>query len=290
MHRFSLKHLFCVKCHFGLEIKILEEVEQVEEGFLVCAKCGLKYPIIDGVPILWNDFAAYLSNRPRLGGQLLFLAKNAEIKAFIKSSLTKIRRQPNDLSTIEKRWCDIYLANQKGKFYSAVQKLIEPDSGVALEHGCSIGRMTRYLANNYDYAFGIDKSYYAISVAKKLGGKNLDFFVADSLEHPFGGTKFDYILALNLLELVEPKSLIKLFARQLKKGASLLISDPYDYERGAKSVKEPLYADSLRCELVRRGFSIHHKTKNPSFVPWRLKLHERASLHYKSDLVKAKKI
>ncbi|MEM2786565.1 MAG: methyltransferase domain-containing protein [Candidatus Nitrosotenuis sp.] len=289
MHKFSLKHLFCVRCHGRLEAKILGESEQIEEGFLVCAKCGLKYPIIDGIPILWNDFSAYLSNRPRLGGQLLVLAKNVEIRSFIKNALSKIHRAPSDLSIIEKRWCNIYLANQKAQFYSAVRKLIGSNSGVALEHGCSIGHMTRHLAKNYDYAFGIDKSYYAISEAKKFDVKNLDFFVADSLEQPFGRTKFEFVLALNLFELVEPKSLIKLFARQLKKGGTLFLSDPYDFERGDKSVKEPLYADSLRHELGKCGFSIHPKTKKPSFAPWRLKLHERASLHYKADLAIAKK-
>ncbi|MEM4253159.1 MAG: Trm112 family protein, partial [Candidatus Nitrosotenuis sp.] len=83
--------------------KILEESAQIEEGFLVCAKCGLKYPIIDGIPILWNDFSAYLSNRPRLGGQLLILTKNADLRSFIKNALSKIHRVPSDLSTIEKR-------------------------------------------------------------------------------------------------------------------------------------------------------------------------------------------
>lgn len=289
MHKFSLKYLFCIKCHGELEAKILGESEQIEEGFLVCTECGLKCPIIDGIPILWNDFATYLSSRPRLGGQFFALAKNAELRTFIKNALSKIRRTPSDLSIIEKRWCNIYLANQKAQFYSAVQKLIGSNSGIALEHGCSVGHITRHLAKNHECAFGIDKSYYAISEAKKFDVKNLDFFVANSLEQPFGRKKFEFVLALNLFELVEPKSLIKLFARQLKKGGALLLSDPYDFERGDKSVKEPLYADSLREELRKCGFSIHPKTRKPSFAPWHLKLHERASLHYKVDLVIAKK-
>jgi SAM-dependent methyltransferase len=265
-------------------------VDQIEEGFLLCGNCGLKYPIIYGIPIIWNDFANYLANRPRLGGHLLLSAKNAELKAFIKHTLSKIRKATSDVSLIEKRWCGIYLANQKAKFYSTVRKLIGTNSGVAVEHGCSIGNMTRHLATNYDYAFGIDKSYYAIAEAKKLDKKNLDFFVADSLEHPFGKSRFDFVLALNLFELVEPRPLVKLFARQLRKDGILLLSDPYDFERGNKSVKEPLYADSLRAELKKHGMSIQPKTERPSFVPWRLRLHDRAILHYATDLVIAKKI
>jgi hypothetical protein len=135
----------------------------------------------------------------------------------------------------------------------------------------------------------MDKSFYAITEAKKTKLRNLDFFVADSLEHPFGRIKFDLVLALNLFELIEPKPLLKLLASQVQKDGALVLSDPYDFERGAKSVREPIYEESLRKELGKHCFRLSRETRKPSFVPWNLKLNDRASLNYLVDLIFATK-
>jgi hypothetical protein len=104
----------------------------------------------------------------------------------------------------------------------------------------------------------------------------------------FGNTKFDIILALNVLELVEPNDLLKHVSRQIRKG-SFVISDPYDYDRGKNSVKSPLDAMSLRKNLDDLGFSISNKTRIPLFLPWTLILNSRCTLSYKVDFVVATK-
>lgn len=289
MHYSSLEYLRCVSCNSKINLDSYIQDGQIREGILSCVECGLKYPIIDGVPILWNDFVAYLSNRPRLGGELLLMTKSAQLKSFIKSTLAKSKKTLTDLSIVEKRWATIYQSNQRSKFYFTAKKLLKASAGLSLEHGCSIGTMTAHLAKNSRQAFGIDKSFYAIRQAKKSHRENLDFFVADSLEHPFGKTKFDLVLGLNLFELIEPKKLVNLLAGQVKKNGTLVLSDPYDYERGVHSVKEPLYEDSLRKEIVKLGFVISAKTKKPGHIKWNLFLHKRAVLQYLVDLVVAKK-
>lgn len=285
----SLEYLRCTSCNSKLNLESYIQDGQIREGILSCVECGLKYPIIDSVPILWNDFAAYLSNRPRLGGELFLMAKSPQLKSFVKSTLAKSKKNQTDLSIIEKRWAAIYKSNQRSKFYTIAKKLLKADVGLSLEHGCSIGTMAAHLAKNSRHTFGIDKSFYAIRQAKKSHQENLDFFVADSLEHPFGKTKFDLVLGLNLFELIEPKKLVKLLAGQVKKNGTLMLSDPYDYERGTHSVKEPLYEDSLREEIVKLGFTISAKTKKPSHIKWNLFLHKRAVLQYLVDIVVAKK-
>ncbi len=290
LYEFSLDYLFCVKCHSELELETLVESGQISEGFLRCAKCGLGFPIIYGIPILWNDFTGYLSNRPSLGGDLFLGAKTDKMKSFIKKTLGMIHKNPNDVAVIEKRWSDIYKTNRNSKFYSKIKKTLnKARTNLALEHGCSIGHITQHLADNNDFAFGIDKSFYAVIDAKKAKQKNLDFFVADSLEQPFGKTKFGVILALNIFELIEPKPLLKLLAEQIDGNGVLIFSDPYDYERGQRSVKEPIHAYSLRKELGRLGFALSKETREPSFIPWNLELNDRASLNYLVDLVFATK-
>ncbi|MGQ0605794.1 MAG: methyltransferase domain-containing protein [Candidatus Nitrosotenuis sp.] len=289
MQQSSLKYLRCVRCSSKLHLESYKENEQIDEGILSCVRCELVFPIIGGVPILWNNFANYLSNRQKLGGELFIAAKTTHMKSFVKAALAKASKNQNDLSIIEKRWTRIYNANQKSKFYTVIKKMLDFDTNLALEHGCSIGVMTRHLAKKSKQAFGIDKSYYAIREARKSNQENLDFFVADSMEPPFGKTRFDLILGLNLFELIEPKKLVKLFSNQIRKNGVLVLSDPYDYERGTKSIKEPLYEDSLREELVEMNFVISNKTKKPSSIQWNLKLHQRANLQYLVDLVIATK-
>jgi len=279
-----------VRCGKKLSLEVLKKDTEITEGFLFCAYCDLYFPIIDKIPILWDDFKNYLSNRPRLGGMLYTKAVTPKLKLYIKDTLGSILKDLTDVSLVEKRWSLIYEKNKKSKFYDTIKKSLDkiPNSRTTLEHGCSIGIMTRHLAKSHD-VFGIDKSYPAIEIAKKYDSKNLDYFVADSLSHPFGNAKFDSVVGLNLFEIIEPKLFLKLLSRQVRSGGFLILSDPYDFERGEKSVKEPLHEESIRSELVRLGFSISKETKKPAFLPWNLKLHHRATLQYKVDLIIGKK-
>ena len=288
MHKSSLDYLQCVKCHSKLKLDSFIEDEQIVEGVLTCTKCGLVCPIIDSVAVLWNDFSNYLKNRPRLGGELLLATKSEQLKSIVKNALANPKPQ-NDASILEKNWAGIYQSNKNAEFYQTIKKSIENCTDIALEHGCSIGIMTEHLAQKSNRAFGIDKSFYAIRSAMNLGLQNADFFVADSMEHPFGKTQFDLVVGLNLFELVEPKKLLEMLAAQTKKTGMLILSDPYDYERGENSVKNPLYEDELRITLKNLGFSISDKTKNPSHITWNLVLHERANLQYLVDFIVATK-
>lgn len=250
----------------------------------------MSYPIIDTIPILWGDLAGYLSNRPRLGGEMLVSAKHPKMRSFIKNALSKTRKVTSDASIMEKHWAGIYQKNQRASFYGVIKKAIPRKMGLSLEHGCATGTVTKHLAKNSEWAFGIDKSWYGIREAKKANQKNLDYVVADSLEQPFGKTKFDLVMGLNLLELIEPKSLVRILAEQVQKNGTLILSDPYDFERGEKSIKEPLYENELRREITNLGLAILPKTKRPSFHKWTLTLNKRASLHYLVDLVVAKNV
>src|SRR3989304_6249346 len=121
---------------------------------------------------------------------------------------------------------------------------------------------------------------------KKNIHKNMDFFVANSLFPPFGKSKFELVLGLNVLELIEPLDFLKVVSSQVT--GILIISDPYDFERGKNSVKVRLDSKSLRNELKKLGFVFIQKTEKPSFLPWRLKVNERLSLHYRVDLIIAR--
>ena len=90
------------------------------------------------------------------------------------------------------------------------------------------------------------------------------------------------------MEIIEPKVLLKSISKQITKGI-FVISDPYDFDRGPGSVKNPVDESSLRTNLHDLGFKISNSTKKPSYIPWNLNLNPRATLNYKVDFIIAQK-
>ena len=286
----SLEFLKCVNCGSKLELDSFKQDKEVIEGILECPKCNGQYPIIEKIPILWNDFPLYLSSRKKLGGKLYQLIENSKLKKFCKSSLSNTIQTNEDRTSLEERWSQIYQNSKSSKFYSEIQKNLNSlqKSNLVLEYGCSIGIMTSFLAKSNKMVFGVDRSFSALRIAKKLFKNNLDYVVADFLSPIFGKFQFDLVLALNVLELVEPAEFLKHVSKQIDKGY-FVISDPYDFDRGIHSVKKPLDEKLLRMNLQNLDFKITPETKTSSHISWILKLNPRATLNYNVDLVIAKK-
>jgi hypothetical protein len=142
------------------------------------------------------------------------------------------------------------------------------------------------MARYHGIIFGIDKSFFALLEAKKHKTKNTDFFLADSLSVPFGAMKFDLVVALNVLELVEPLKLLKIIGAE--SGKFVILSDPYDYDRGKNSVKIRLDEKTLRSKIIQMGFTLIAGTARPSFISWELRVNTRLKLNYKTDLILAR--
>lgn len=286
---FTLEYLCCINCKSDLSIEPLIYSEEIQEGFLNCVKCDHSYPVISSVPFMLDNFSSYLSIRMVLGGQLMLMAKSQKMKSFVKNTLGKINRASEDTSNLERNWIGIYKRSMGSKFYAhvkdSIQKLHRCD--LVLEHGCSVGYMAREAAKQNSRVFGIDKSFYAILEAKKHQRKNSDFVVADSLNTPFGNKKFDLVIALNLLDIVEPSELLQIVSHQTRQ--FLVLSDPYDFERGKNSVKSKTSPGELRSYLRNAGFKLIQRTTNTSFIPWKLNMNSRLSLNYKVDLIVAQK-
>ena len=286
----SLEFLRCVRCCSKLELTVFKSEREILEGMMECKKCNSKYPIIEKIPILWDDFSNYLSSRKKLGGQIYGLIENLTLKQFCKTSLSNVKKIDDDRTDLEERWSNIYKNSKSSKFYSQIKKSLDfvKKSNLVLEYGCSIGIMTSFLAQSHEMVFGIDRSFTALRIAKKLHKNNLDYVAADFLSPIFGKSKFDLVLALNVLELVEPLKLLNHISKQITDG-HFIISDPYDFDRGINSVKNPLDEKSLRLKIEKLGFKIISKTKSPSHIPWQLKLNPRAKLDYDVDLIICKK-
>lgn len=270
-----------------MELESFESNDEIIEGLLSCVGCDGVYPIISSIPFLIEDLSLFFSIRAKLGGHLLLSVKNSRVKSLIRKSLQGIKKIGDDVTDLEKNWVTIYQKSRPSSFQIKVKHVIKqlPKSDFFLEHGCSIGAMSEVAAKYHGKVFGIDKSFFALLEAKKRKIKDADFFLADSLSRPFGTMKFDVVMALNVLELIEPVKLLKIIKLQTKR--FVILSDPYDYERGKSSVKVRLDEKSLRSKLQQIGFKVVGNTCKPSFISWKLEVNPRLELHYKVDLILA---
>jgi len=306
------EELICVTngCNSNLDIECIKsEHDDCIEGFLHCNNCKAVYPIIDGVAVIVNDFACYASERPMVFGSWLIESKSTSMKEFLKETARRIKTTSENRYEIGGAWFLPYLAmhsSQKvdkhfarvakqdfGNFYKNVSKLILrkfASKHLCLDLGCAIGTTTKELAKKVDFVFGADQSFSFIKEARKRNiASNAEFFVADSLQLPFSGNKFDLIVSLNLIDLVEPKKLLTNIHSLLAINGSIVLTDPYDF-RDTKGNPQPLYnGKTLRELLTSLGFVIDRSTLNESFIPWLLRIHNRAYLVYFTDLVIAKK-
>lgn len=283
MHEFSLEYLRCVICGGRLELDVIHATREVNEGLLTCKRCAHVFPIVMKIPIMWKTLRSYLSERRKLGGLLYAQAKSSRLKSLIRQSL-KNAQSEIDKSDHESHWARVYSSSRDSALYSRIKRVIARlDSDTALEHGCSVGIVSGHLSKHNTHTLGIDRSFSALFVAKTAFDAKSDYFVADSLKHPFGSKRFDTVVGLNLLDIIEPRELLSVLSRQV--GGTLVLADPYDNDRGASSVRSPVGPDSLRLELERRRLRISKDTQRPAFIPWRLKISDRAEMGYRVDLV-----
>ena len=279
-----------MKCKGTLTLDVFDETSEINEGFFLCNNCNLKFPIISKIPILVENLSKFLANRSSLGGLLFELSLTKTMKNFLKITMSKIQKPQNDFFQTEKRWTQIYLLNKKSSFYKNIKLRVLkiPKKNFIVEYGSSIGLISNMYGLKHAHIFGIDTSFSALYEAKKKSSKNCEYILADVIRNPLGKKKFDLIVALNMFELVEPHLLIKTISKQILNGF-ILLSDPYDYERGKNSVKNPLNENQIRETLRQHKFKIDKACKNPSKINWNLKINDRTQLNYKVDIIIARK-
>jgi len=287
----------------GLILESLRETgDECVEGFLSCNTCNSQFPIIQGVPIILQNFHDYARRRIMTYGKWIMNSKSSKLKDFLRSIGTKIHLPTsNDPYEEHNSLYKAYLYNHyhyhfDDRLLSLFKRKIEPDhiyrmlgkknlnlKGIGLDIGCSIGLSTFELAKILPFVFGVDLSFSFILKARKIMrnkmSKNIEFLVSDAVNLPFESSYFQSIIALNLVDRVDPNKLLVSINRCIKDNGKLILIDPYHFVNNGTD-----QFDSIRIRKIIEKFG-YKISSNESYIPWIVKMNKRAYLFYFVDFI-----
>ena len=285
-----------------------EAGDECVEGFLSCNTCNSQFPIIQGVPIVLQNFHDYARQRIMTYGKWIINSKSSKLKDFLRSVGTKIHfPTSNDLYEENNHLYKAYLYNHHhyhfdDRLLSLFKRKIEPDhvyrmlgkrnlnlKGIGLDIGCSIGSSTFELAKRLPFVFGVDLSFSFILEARKImhdkKNKNVEFIVSDAINLPFESSFFQSIIALNLVDRVNPNKVIVSINRCIKDNGKLILIDPYHFVD--ENNDHEFDSIQIRKIIEKFGYKI---SSNESYIPWIVKMNERSYLFYFVDFIVANRV
>ncbi|HJU78726.1 MAG TPA: class I SAM-dependent methyltransferase [Nitrososphaeraceae archaeon] len=292
-----------------LTLESLREVgDECIEGFLTCNACNSQYPVIQGVPIVLQNFHEYARRRIVIYGKWITNSKSSKLKDFLRSVGMEIHfPTSNDVYEENHLLYRAYSYNQKNyhsddRLLSLLKRKIEPNhiykilgkknlnlSGIGLDIGCSFGSSTFELAKRLPFVFGVDLSFSFILEARKMMhekvAKNVEFIVSDARNLPFESRFFQSVIALNLVDRIDPHKLIDSINSCIKDNGKLISVDPYHFVN--ENGNDQSNSFQIRKMVEKSGYKIKSKE---SYIPWILKMNQRSYLFYLVDFIVAKRI
>ena len=284
-----------------------EAGDECMEGFLLCNICNSQYPIIQGVPIVLQNFHEYARRRITTYGKWIMTSKSSKLRDFLRSIGTKIVSPTHsDFYEENNSLYKAYLYNYHNHHFddrllSLFKRKIEPDriyrllgkknlnlKGIGLDIGCSIGSSTFELAKRLPFVYGVDLSFSFILKARKIMcdkmSKNIEFVVSDAINLPFESNFFQSIIALNLVDRVNLNKLMVSINRCIKNNGKLILIDPYHF---VNDDTDQFDSTQIRKIIANFGYKI---SSNESYIPWIVKMNERAYLFYFVDFIVGNKV
>lgn len=140
--------------------------------------------------------------------------------------------------------------------------------------------------------------------ARLPAAENVDFWACDAVALPFPAGSFSLVAALNVLDCVyAPRAFLESIDGALAAGGSAIVSTPYDWSANATPVEGWLGGHSQRSpaegsseRILRALLTNGSRTDSvPGLtlaaereaVPWRVRVHDRATMEYQAHLIVA---
>lgn len=328
--------LVCPACRTRTADRIdVQSLEPSPDGNFLLCPCGRRYPIIDGVPLILASPANYLRSEPTsIIERDLPAAVIAELIADGPDDAPYPRLVEHLSIYLDAHWGDRATPPPDGPAAhspgaSALIAKIAERSGerveLAVELGCSTGRMVAELAAGAQHVIGVELQHAAIRRARRLlGGETVEYprrvvgrhyvpaatsagalavpaerrllVCGDALDPPLVPGAFDRVVALNLLDSVpSPAQLLSVVDGLCKSGGEVILASPYAWQSGVLVDEERIGGADPAAWLVEQlrrgeGLSAPYVIEDEAELAWALRRDARTCVSYSIHYVRARKM
>ena len=310
-----------------IDVRTLER-----SGDVLACECGRRYPIVDGVPIVMKDPASYLRSE-------IVSVVERELSTEVAALL--VEGGPDDapyarllehLSIyLDSQWGDRAVPPPDGPGHgfglgAIVERIVQrPRVSLAMELGCSVGRVVATLATCADHVVGLDLHFGALRRARRiLDGERLAYnrrlvgthympahvaagelavpsdrvtlVCGDALDPPLIPASYDRVVALNLLDSVSsPRQLLSVVDGLCATGGEVILSSPYAWQSTVMTEHERLGGADPAADLAAilregTGLGARYQIEDEAELGWTLRRDARSALVYRVHYVRARKL
>jgi uncharacterized protein YbaR (Trm112 family) len=310
MKKNLLDLLICPSCLPGeqrfRETVVEADGDDITTGQLTCGRCGIAYPIREGIAFLDPERKEEMDSVNRY-------ETPAVLSSYLWSHYGDLLRDP-EASDAYIRWADLMAAHP----------------GPCLDSGSAVGRFSFEMARKCDFVVGVDNSVSFIRLSRDLMKQrgtafalavegdlkknaaivfpddwrtdNVEFIVGNVLALPFRAGLFSSVSSLNIVDKVPSPltHLMEINRAAKRKNAQLLFSDPFSWSSDAVPRENWLggsenggfpgrAADNVAKLLNGRenGFKPAWRIEDHGHVWWKIRTHENHFELIRSVFIKA---
>ncbi|PIE66963.1 MAG: methyltransferase type 11 [Deltaproteobacteria bacterium] len=247
MKTWLIDALICPQC-LDSEIELNLDIsagtdDEIIEGRLACPQCGQAYHIHEGLAVVVPEKTLPVIQETT--GYNSFSMHSS----YLWSHYSEFFNGP-DATDAYQKWARVFGAER---------------SGLALDIGCAVGRLTFEMTKTHDRAVGLDTSISFVRAARELAARKrlvfdlimegqitekracdldpefgfdrVEFIVADAMALPFRSRRFATVSSVNILEKVPDPLLHLAEANRVmdENDARFLFSDPFSWDENVNS-------------------------------------------------------